>query len=333
MENLMKAICLTPAGEVELQNVPKPTQAQPGYLLIKMTACAINPGDKAFIGRTFPIGIVLSRYDIYGASGVGIVIETGDGVPAAYKGKNVSIYRSLAPGDEVIGTWSEYAHVPHLDCAILPVEVDMDDYAGSLVNIITPYAFLKQITGEGHKGIISTAGSSATGMAMLGICQANNVQHISIVRTEEAKKELEALGADNILVETAPDFKAQFKELSQALQTTAVFDGVGGAILNIIFDVIPNNTTVYTYGYLGGPTPLTIHTSMLMRGITIKGFSNFRSQTVQNRALLEQAMKDISSFIHLPHFKTKAGQKFKLEDIKSALAYSSGDGSKAVLCP
>jgi hypothetical protein len=49
--------------------------------------------------------------------------------------------------------------------------VNAEEYAGSLVNVITPYAFLKQAVGEGHKGIIATAGTSATGIAMLGICQ------------------------------------------------------------------------------------------------------------------------------------------------------------------
>ena len=330
----MKAISLATNNSVEFQHVPKPQKAEPGHLIIKMEACGINQGDKAFIGGTFPLGsIPVSLYNICGVSGAGTVIEIGSGVPEEYKGKNVTIYRSLKFSEKMVGTWCEYAHLHYLHCTILPDNVKMEDYSGSLVNIITPYAFLKQITEEGHKGIISTAGNSATGIAMLGICLAYNFPIISIVRTEVDKKELEELGAKNIVVQTDSDFKLYLKELSQKLETTAIFDGVGGEILNTIIEVIPFNSTIYSYGYLGGQTLLTIHTSILMKGITIKGFGNFRTKTVQSPQNLEKALKDISEIITMPHFKTKIGKKFKLEEINDALQFLSESGGKAVLYP
>ncbi len=334
MEELMKAICLTTDNSVKLQNVPKPKKAEKGHLLIKMEACGINEGDMAFIGGTFPKGsIPTSQYDICGVSGVGTVIEVGEGVSSTYNGKKVTIYRSLKFGKDIIGTWCEYAHLPFEHCAILSDNLKVEDYSGSLVNIITPYAFLKQIIEEGHKGIISTAGNSATGIAMLGICIANNFPLISIARTQDAKKELEKLGAKNIIVQTDIDFKEQLKELSQQLATTAVFDGVGGEILNRIIDVLPFNSTIYSYGYLGGKTPLTFHTSILMKGITIKAFGNFRTKTVQDPQLLEKALTDISDIIEMPHFKTKVGKGFTFDEISEALIFSSTTGGKAVLYP
>jgi NADPH:quinone reductase-like Zn-dependent oxidoreductase len=168
---------------------------------------------------------------------------------------------------------------------------------------------------------------------MLGICLAYNFPIISIVRTEVDKKELEELGAKNIVVQTDSDFKLYLKELSQKLETTAIFDGVGGEILNTIIEVIPFNSTIYSYGYLGGQTLLTIHTSILMKGITIKGFGNFRTKTVQSPQNLEKALKDISEIITMPHFKTKIGKKFKLEEINDALQFLSESGGKAVLYP
>ena len=328
----MKAISLATNNSVKLQDVPKPGKAAPGHLIIKTEVCGINQGDKAFIGGAFPPGsIPVSQSNICGVSSVGKVIEVGDGVPTDYLGKNVTTYRSLKFSDNIIGTWSEYAHLHYHHCVILPDNVNTEDYSGSLVNIITPYAFLKQIIEEGHKGIISTAGNSATGIAMLGICLAYNFPLISIVRTESDKKELELFGAENIVIQNDADFKMHFKEMAQKLEATAIFDGVGGEILNKIIDVLPFNSTIYAYGYLGGQTPLTIHTSILMKGITIKAFGNFRTKTVQNSQNLEKALKDISEIIEMPHFKTKIGKKFKLEEINDALQFVSEDGSKAVL--
>lgn len=327
----MKSIIIE-GNEVKLQDVPQPGNPASGNLIIKMIAAGINAGDLAFIGGAFPPGsIPVSQHNICGVSGVGKVLKLGAGVPEEYLGQNVTVYRSLKYDDHITGTWSEYAELPFLHCTIVPENLDIEDYTGSLVNVITPYAFLKQITEEGHKGIVATAGNSATGIAMLGICQAYNFPLISIVRTDNDKAELEQLGAENIVVQDNPEFKNQFKDLAQRLSATAIYDGVGGEILNKIIDVLPINSTVYAYGYLGGKTPLTIHTSLLMKGLTLKAFGNFRTKTVQDPQNLQDALKAISKIIHMPHFKTKIGKKFTFSEIKEALSYKSENGAKAVL--
>jgi len=335
MEHLMTAICVTATHGVAVQRVPKPDHAAPGHLLLKMSACGINPGDKAFIsGGTFaPGSIPVSQYDIYGASGAGQVLAVGPGVPPEYAGKQVAVYRSLQFSEHVVGTWSDYAHLPYLDCVILPDDIRAEVYAGSLVNIITPYAFLKQIASEGHTGIVCTAGTSATGIALLGVCLAYSVPLVSIVRTAVGKQELESLGATHVVVQTDDDFEEQLRQVAQELAATAVFDGVGGEILNKILAVVPANTTIYCYGYLGDNTPLTIHTRAFMRGLIIKRFSNFKTATVQQPQQLAHALQDIREIIHMPHFATRIGQKFKLEEITEALQFSSECGGKAVLCP
>jgi NADPH2:quinone reductase len=330
----MKAICLIAKEGVKFQRVPAPVKANPDHVIIKMIACAINPGDQAFINRPLPPGSSISLYNVYGASGAGTIIAVGAGVQEGYIGKKVSSYRSLRSSDSLIGTWCEYSHMPIADCVLLPDNANPDEYSGSLVNIITPYGFLKQVSAEGHKGILSTAGASATGIALAGICQAYNFPLIPIVRNEASKAELEALGATNIVVQNDPAFKQQLQAMAQKEETTAIFDGVGGEILNKIIDLIPNNSTIYSYGYLGGETPLTINTRVLTsKGISIKPFANFKTQTVRDPQQLEKALKEIGELIHMPHFKTKPGKKFRLEQINDALSFSAEKRAKAVLCP
>ncbi len=331
----MRAVCITSDNGVELKKVPVPKRAEPEHLVIKILACGINPGDKAFIGGAFPPGsIPVSLHDICGVSGAGKEIEVGDGVPQEYKGKNVAVYRSLKFSDNMVGTWSEYAHMHYHHCVILPDNVNLEEYSGSLVNTITPYAFLKQITEEGHKGIISTAGNSATGRSMLGICLANKVPIISIVRNKEAKKHLKELDAPNVLIQDDPNFDTQLEKLSNQFKTTAVFDGVGGELISRVAKVLPRGSSIYAYGLLGGDQPLCIHNSMLlMNDLTITGFGNFTSKTVQDPEKLGEALKDLSEIINMPYFKTKVGKIFKLEEINEALQFSSDSGGKAVLCP
>lgn len=327
----MKAITITGKGQVALTEVPQPEQASAGHLIIKMKAMGINPGDKFLISGNAPRGMFTeSQYDIAGVSGVGEVISIGEGVPEKYAGKLVTVYRSLTRGD-VIGTWSEYAHLPYLQCAILPDDADPADYAGALVNIITAYAAYKQLIKEGHQGVVITAGNSDTGKAMLGFALEAGLPVLSIVRNEKAKLELEQLGAQHVLIHGSTDFQELFAGLATELKTTAVFDGVGGELLSQLIPVLPAGSTVYAYGFLGGPAPVAFHTGMLTKGITIKGFSNFQTETVQNPEQLAEALDEISRLIHLPFFKFNAGQRFALEDIDAALAYVAADGSKAVL--
>ncbi len=234
----------------------------------------------------------------------------------------------------MIGTWSEYTHMHYLDCALIPDGASPEDYSGSLVNIITPYAFLQQIMEEGHKGIISTAGTSATGIAMVGICRHFDFPLISIVRTEEGKAALEKLGAENVVAQNAPDFANILSRKAKELQATAIFDGVGGGVLNKLIEAIPPFSTIFSYGYLGDHIPLTVHLRTLTaKGLTIKPFSNFRTKTVQDPVNLEKALNEISRFIHQPHFKTRIGKKFTWEEFQEALLFSSKEGKKAILCP
>jgi NADPH2:quinone reductase len=330
----MKAICITPEKGPRQEETPQPQKAAPGHLLIKMTASAINPGDKAFITRPLPPGSVKSLYNIYGASGAGAVIETGEGVPAAYVDSNVTMYRSLYYSDKMVGAWCQYAHMHWLDCVILPPGENPAAWSGSLVNIITPYSFIRQIQTEGHKGILSTAGNSATGIAMIGMSIAYQFPLISIARNQQSKQKLQAVGATHILAEDDPDFTPRLKEMAASLETTAIFDGVGGSILNKLIDPMPVNSTIYSYGYLGDDIPFTAHTRTLSaKNISFRPFANIRTQTVMNPKNLENALAAIGKIIHMPHFKTKPGKTFNLASITEALAFEDNTGTKAILDP
>jgi len=54
------------------------------------------------------------------------------------------------------------AQVPITSCVVLPDGVQARDTCGSLVNVITAYAFLSEIRAAGDAGVIVTAGRSAT---------------------------------------------------------------------------------------------------------------------------------------------------------------------------
>ncbi|WP_221174651.1 hypothetical protein [Burkholderia gladioli] len=197
----MKAICVTPERTLEVRDIPSPAEAAPGHLLVDMEASAINHGDKTFLRLPNAAGAGLPAVGqgVWGASGAGTVRAIGAGVPADYLGRQVAIYRSLTRSAETIGLWSEQAQVPWTSCLILPQTVRARDYCGSLVNVMTAHAFLEEIVAAGHRGVIVTAGNSATGRALGALARARKLPAILLVRHAEAAEALRREGEPHVV--------------------------------------------------------------------------------------------------------------------------------------
>ncbi|SFT82361.1 alcohol dehydrogenase catalytic domain-containing protein [Paraburkholderia aspalathi] len=329
----MKAICVTRGRELEVRDIPTQDEPAPGHVLIDMDASAINHGDKTFLTMPTAAGnaLALDQHGVWGASGAGRVAAVGSGVPLEYAGKQVAIYRSLDRSSESVGLWCERAHVPYTTCLILPDYVSTRDYCGSLVNVITAYAFLEEIANAGHKGVIVTAGNSATGYALASLARSRNIPAIFLVRNAAARDALGRLGVEHVIV-TTEGFTDTLGVLSTELGTTAVFDGVGGDLLTGIAPSLPTNSTIYSYGFLGGTAPVSIQSVLfMMKNLSMRRFSNFESRTVKKQANLVAALQTLEGVIDDPMFKTRIGKEFRYDQIELAMAYESPDGAKAVL--
>ena len=329
----MEAICSSKIGveEVELVNIEQPT-IKPNHLLIKVSACGINHGDLAWIKGFIPRGLASeSVNDVAGVSGAGEIIEIGKGVPLNYQGSKVAFYRALNPSDKKVGAWCEFVLMHYLDCLLLPNDAKTVEYCGSLVNIITPYAFIEHTGLNCEKAVIATAGTSATGLALLGIAHEKNISVISIVRNEAGKQKLKKLKAKHILVQSDNDFEAQFRKISQEVNATTVFDGVGGSLITKIAPLLPFASTIYAYGFLAEYDKnvslenkyVYFNTSLLlMKNLTLASFSVYNNDTVRNSEKLKDALNTLKDYVHLSHFKTKIGHNFTLQEYKEALVYS-----------
>ena len=212
----MKAVCVKPDRSLEIRDVPTPTDPPADHLLVEINSCGINHGDKAFLALTPPMALAARGSAVWGASAVGRVIASGAGVPESYAGKRVAIYRSLRPTPETIGLWCERAQVHHLSCLILPDEAPARDYCGSLVNVITAYAFLQQAREEGHRGIVVTAGGSATGQALIALTRGSDTPLLHLVRSASARDALQRLGAEHVLVTSDAEFRKRIRRSLRA---------------------------------------------------------------------------------------------------------------------
>jgi NADPH:quinone reductase len=331
----MKAICVDENRDLHVRDVPTPNQPAPGHVLIDMAGSAINHGDKAFLRMPGAAGpaFAAARHDVWGASGAGRVVAVGDGVSPRYLGKQVAVYRSLRRTPETIGLWSERAQMHHLTCAMLPDQVQAIDYSGSLVNVITAYAFLEEAIDAGHRGVIATAGTSATGYALAALARRRNIPAIFLARNEAASAALKDAGVEQV-IPMGDGYLERLGALATELGATAVFEGVGGTLPGELAPHLPMHSTMYLYGFLAGSAPFAIPSALIMmKDLTLKRFSNFESATVKDSARLQAALTDLESLIDDPLFRTHVGATFSYDEIDQAMAYESTPGRKAVLRP
>jgi len=330
----MKAVCVNADRKLEVRDVPTPNGPPPGHLIVEIEAAAINHGDKSFLANPSAVGALMMNraHGIWGASAAGTVQSVGADLSAELIGRNVAIYRSLSQSEYTVGLWSEQALVPRTSCVVLPKSVSARDYSGSLVNVMTAHAILEEATGEDHRGVIVTAGNSATGLAMAPIARKRGVSAISLVRSADAAVKMRSLGIEHVLAMSDEGFESELGKLAADLGATAVFDGVGGDLTSRIAPHLPMNSTIYLYGFLGAAAPVTISSFVFMaKNLVLKRFSNFASATVANPQRLAAAITYLEGVIDDPLFHTQIGEEFSFDQIDAAMAYEVTPGAKAVL--
>lgn len=331
----MKAICVTGERKLEVRDIPTLSSAPPGHVLVELDSATITHGDKFFLTHPLPGGgMVGGKLDVYGSNGAGKVVAIGADVPARYLGSQVAIYKTLVRSAEAIGIWSEQVLVPYRSCLVLPEQASARDYNGSFANVLTVYAFLSDIRAAGHKGIVVTAGTSATGRIAAVLARRQNLPAIFLVRSHAAREELLRHGVEHVLVTGEAGFDAGFAALAAELKTTAVFDGLGGAVLNAILPHLPMHSTVFIYGFLGGAVPVSFPAVLVMsKNLTLRRFSNLESPVVTDPDALAAAMRNIEGLIDDPLCKTKIGAVFHFHEADQAMAYEGPSGARAILVP
>ena len=333
-EERVKAICVNADRKLEVRDVPTPNNSPPGHLIAEIKGAAINHGDKSFLANPGPAASrALNRnHDVWGASAAGTVLAVGEDVSAELVGREVAIYRSLSKSAESVGLWSEQVLVERTSCVVLPKSVSAQDYSGSLVNVISAYAFLEQIAVEDHKGVIVTAGNSATGLAMAALARTRGMPAIFLTRSEDTAAKLRGYGLSHVLVTSDEDFESELGKLAAELGTTAVFDGVGGELTSRIAPTLPMYSAIYFYGFLGAAAPVTISSLLIMaKNLVLKRFSNFASATVADPQRLAAAITYLEGVIDDPLFQTRVGKEFAFDQIDAAMSYEAKPGAKAVL--
>jgi len=228
---------------VEEVDLPKPKH---GEVLVKLAAATVNPSDQGDLyqaARGLPKGIVFPK--VFGREGCGVVIASGGGIIAGNAvGKKVGVASMGA------GMWQEYVCQPAIGpIHALDQDLPVEDAASFFVNPMTAVGFFDVVERKGENVFIHTVGNSQLGQMIIKLAKIKGIKVVNMVRREEAKKQLEDMGADYVVV-TKPGWEQEMSKLIKQLGITIAFDAIAGDMTGTMMSLLPAHSTTYVYGGL-----------------------------------------------------------------------------------
>jgi NADPH:quinone reductase-like Zn-dependent oxidoreductase len=120
--------------------------------------------------------------------------------------------------------------------------------------------------------VLITAASSSVGLAAIQVVRAQGGVSIATTRTSAKKAQLQALGADHVIVTDEEDLVARVRDITGGEGARVAFDPVGGEMMNVIGQATANGGLIFFYGMLAGtPTPFPLTT--FGRRIAVYGYT------------------------------------------------------------
>src|SRR3954469_19154581 len=266
-----------PAEVLKVVEQPWPRPA-PDEAIVRMQAAPINPADLNAIEGKYPIRPTLPATP--GMEGAGIVVEVG------------SAARGVAVGDQVIlphnlGTWREACAVKADRLVVVPHEIEPIQAAMLKVNPMTAWRMLHDFVPlQRRDWFIQNAANSGAGRAAIQIAHELGYRSVNVVRRPELIEELEAEGADVVLVEN-DELRDQVAERTNGAPIRLALNAGGGANALQLAKTLASDGTMVTYGAMS-LQPLQIPNGMLIfKNLRFTGFWGnkwYEHATAQTRA-------------------------------------------------
>ena len=295
-------------------------------VVVEIQAAAINPADLLTIEGSYPGATELPA--VMGIEGAGRIVAAGRAAVG------------LAPGDKVISlgraNWAERIRVKADAVIQVPQALDIRDAAMLKANPPSAHFMLRDFVDLGPGDwVIQNAANSAVGRHVIAFARARDLHSINVVRRDSLIAELEALGADLVVLDGDDLGQRVRGAIGAEAPVRLAIDAVGGRACQRLADCLSDGGTVVNYGFLSGePCMITPHHTIL-HGITLEGFWLRRGFGDASRADIEVLYADIARHFMDGTLNVPVEATYGLEDIGRALAHAmrDGRGGKVLLLP
>ena len=294
-------------------------------LVVEIAACPINPADLLTIAGTYPGPTELpSRAGIEGA---GRVVALGDDVTA------------FAVGDLVISlaraNWAERVTLKESQAIKLPAGIDVGQAAMLKANPASAHLMLANYAAlTAGDWVIQNAANSAVGRHVIRLAKAGGLQTANVVRRAALIAELEAIGADVVVVD-GDDLAERVAAASHGAAIALALDAIGGAASMRLAGCLADGGTVVNYGFLSGAPCMIDPHQTIVHGISLTGFWLAPMIGRLPRAEIEAMYGKLATYMADGTIAAPIEASYGLDAIGEALAHAAREArnGKILLTP
>jgi NADPH:quinone reductase-like Zn-dependent oxidoreductase len=323
----MRAIVIKQYGGPEVLGIeerPEP-EPRPGHVIIEVKAFGLNHAEVYFRK-----GVWGDVAEISGIECVGIV--KSDPVGRFKPGETV-IAVVGGMGRSLNGSYAEQVSVPSSNVAAVKTDLCWEELAAIPESYATAWtALISILKVKAGQTVVVRGATSALGQAAINIASHAGARVIATTRNAARGGALEALGAKEVLLESAELSKRLRERHPQGVD--AVLDIVGNTTVLDSLAMLRRGGEVCLVGFLGGGAPLTLEpVFMIPSGVRLSVFASAVVTGIPEFPLSEIPFQDIVDRAASGAYKAKPAKVFRFEEIQAAhrLMESNGAGGKIVI--
>jgi NADPH:quinone reductase-like Zn-dependent oxidoreductase len=234
-----------PAEVLAVADRPLPEPGD-GEARVRILASPVNPSDLLYV-RGFYSGVEPRFPAPVGFEGVGIVDSLGPGANGVIVGQRVAVVNGQG------GNWAEYAVVPAAELLPAPDGIPNEQAASFVINPASAILMVRHILAVPRgEWLLQSAAGSELGRMIIRLAQRDGIRTVNVVRRREAAAELEALGADAVIVSTEGPIDEQVHDIVGRDGVKYAIDPVVGQTGTEMFKALDEDGRMLVYGSLTG---------------------------------------------------------------------------------
>jgi NADPH2:quinone reductase len=245
----MKAIQFDAYGEpadvlaVADRPVPEPGR---GEVRVRILASPINPSDLLYVRGRYS-GVEPRFPAPVGFEGVGIVDALGPDVNGLAVGQRVAAVNNQG------GNWAEYAVLPAGSVLPAPDGIPDEQVASFVINPASAILMVRHVLAVPRgEWLLQSAAGSELGRMIIRLAKRDGIRTLNVVRRRESVAELEAIGADAVIVSSDGPIDAQVRDIVGPQGVKYAIDPVVGQTGTEIFKALHEDGRMLVYGSLTG---------------------------------------------------------------------------------
>jgi NADPH:quinone reductase len=234
-----------PAAALAVADRPVPEPGE-GEVRVRILASPVNPSDLLYV-RGHYSGVEAHFPAPVGFEGAGIVDALGPRVNGLVVGQRVAAVNGQG------GNWAEYAVVPAGSALPAPDGIPDEQVACFVINPASAILMVRHVLAVPRgEWLLQSAAGSELGRMIIRLAKRDGIRTLNVVRRREAVAELEALGADVVIVSSEGPIDAQVHDIVGREGVKYALDPVVGQTGTEIFKALHEDGRMLVYGSLTG---------------------------------------------------------------------------------